>query len=419
METRVVGTVVLLQGVAFARTADGRQRQLKQGDPVFEGETVSAGAGGEVEIGFANGARFLLRTGESVTLGGVLLQGLLAQLVEEDGRGTLLGRVNEGTDPARIATQGAVREPVQNDETAGADLTSGTGQDSAHGYVRLDRIVEVLAPPPFLYTSAADALRERPLTGIEYEGVPVGVAPPMLEPAVPPVNPPVPPVPVNGAPVGRDDSVDTPEGEVIRIPVGSLLTNDRDPDGDPLVIVGVGAAVGGTVTLVDGEVVFTPTPGFSGPGGFDYTVGDGKGGVDTVHVVVTVVPDPADSPTQFGGDRTGSGAEDGGPITGTLGATDADGLARPGFTVVGNPAHGTATIDPATGAWRYVPAADFNGPDSFTVRVTDNDGVTSTQVIVVNVRPVADVAPNAITTSEDTPVVTHVLANDSFEATPV
>src|SRR5206468_2035317 len=109
------------------------------------------------------------------------------------------------------------------------------------------------------------------------------------------------------------------------------------------------------------------------------------------------------------------GVEDGAAITGTLTATDADGLATPNFTVTGAASHGTASINAGTGAWSYTPVADYNGADSFTVRITDNDGNSATQVITVNVSAVADIAADSATTAEDTAVVTNVLANDSFE----
>ncbi|GHW81956.1 putative RTX toxin+-binding domain fused with VCBS repeat, Cadherin-like and large exoprotein involved in heme utilization or adhesion [Vibrio cholerae] len=91
-------------------------------------------------------------------------------------------------------------------------------------------------------------------------------------------------------------------------------------------------------------------------------------------------------PTAITGDTSGSGAEDGGAIVGTLSATDADGLTDGSvFSVTGNPANGTATIDPVTGAWSYTPVADWHGSDSFTVTITDDEGHTTTQVINVTV----------------------------------
>ena len=44
------------------------------------------------------------------------------------------------------------------------------------------------------------------------------------------------------------------------------------------------------VALVAGQVVFTPTAGFSGAAGFDYTVADGNRGTDTGRVSISVGP---------------------------------------------------------------------------------------------------------------------------------
>ncbi|MGN5168229.1 Ig-like domain-containing protein [Aeromonas hydrophila] len=110
--------------------------------------------------------------------------------------------------------------------------------------------------------------------------------------------------------------------------------------------------------------------------------------------------------------------EDGGAIVGTLSATDADGLADGTvFGVSGNPANGTATIDPVTGAWSYTPVADWHGNDSFTVTITDDEGHTTTQVINVTVTPVVDIVTDTLETTEDKAVTLNVLTNDSFENT--
>ena len=135
-----------------------------------------------------------------------------------------------------------------------------------------------------------------------------------------------------------------------------------------------------------------------------------------MNVTVTAVDDGV---ATIGGETSGTGAEDT-AITGTLSATDPDGLTDGSyFTVTGAPTHGTAVIDAATGAWTYTPAADYNGSDSFTVTVTDDQGFTTTQVIDVTVTPVADIAADTATTAEDTAVTTTVLGNDTFEGTPV
>ena len=69
------------------------------------------------------------------------------------------------------------------------------------------------------------------------------------------------------------------------------------------------------------------------------------------------------------------------------------------------PAHGTVGLD-ANGSFRYTPAANFNGTDSFTYEASD--GVESTTATVtltvsaVNDAPVC--AGVSGSTSEDTPV---------------
>ncbi|QJW83467.1 hypothetical protein HK414_02825 [Ramlibacter terrae] len=154
MEPRVVGTVVLIEGVVLARSPDGKQRQLKHGDAVYEGEILTALADAHVELAFAHGGRFLLRSSESVTLNGVLFDNVFGQS-DEDGRGTLLGRVAEATDPTRIETEGQPRtdRPLDDDGNS-AELNDRVGVDLGNGFVRLDRIAEPLAGTKFAYHSA-------------------------------------------------------------------------------------------------------------------------------------------------------------------------------------------------------------------------------------------------------------------------
>ena len=77
-------------------------------------------------------------------------------------------------------------------------------------------------------------------------------------------------------------------------------------------------------------------------------------------------------------------------ITGTLTAIDSvDGLTdNTYFTVTPNPNNGSASVDEASGAWTYTPNNNYNGLDSFTVTVTDDDGHTATQVISITVNAV-------------------------------
>ena len=116
---------------------------------------------------------------------------------------------------------------------------------------------------------------------------------------------------------------------------------------------------------------------------------DGNAESQVINVSVSQVNDPA----TFGGAITGTGNEDGGEIIGTLTASDiADGLNNPNFTVSADGVNGNATIDATTGAWSYAPNTNFNGSDSFTVTITDDEGNVESQVINVTVNAVNDPA---------------------------
>ena len=73
----------------------------------------------------------------------------------------------------------------------------------------------------------------------------------------------------------------------------------------------------------------------------------------------------------------------------------------------------SASIDATTGAWSYVPNANFNGSDSFTVTVTDDEGHTETQVVSLIVASVNDpgsfTGNTSATGSEDDSAITGTL----------
>jgi len=96
--------------------------------------------------------------------------------------------------------------------------------------------------------------------------------------------------------------------------------------------------------------------------------------------------------------------------------SDSDGALVPGtLAITANPAHGTAVANPATGEITYTPAANYNGSDSLTYRICDNDGACATATVSITVTPVND-APQAVddefSTPQDTPISLPVLSND-------
>ncbi|MEP4292305.1 MAG: tandem-95 repeat protein, partial [Rhizobiaceae bacterium] len=97
--------------------------------------------------------------------------------------------------------------------------------------------------------------------------------------------------PVNDVPDALPDGVYTfNEDEVFTLPEATLLANDTDADGDTLIISSVQSAVNGSVALDGfGNVVFTPTPTYSGPASFTYTTRDPSGATDTTTVSLNIL----------------------------------------------------------------------------------------------------------------------------------
>ncbi len=81
-----------------------------------------------------------------------------------------------------------------------------------------------------------------------------------------------------------------------------------------------------------------------------------------------------------------------------------------------DPANGSVIIN-SDGTFTYTPDADFNGTDFFTYTVSDINGLTETQYVLITVTPVND-APVAtddgpVTVTEDTPLSGTIITNDS------
>lgn len=101
----------------------------------------------------------------------------------------------------------------------------------------------------------------------------------------------------NGAPVVAPDTATGRAGEPVTVDV---LANDADPEGGPLTLVGVTQPASGSVAVVDGRLVYTPAPGFTGTVTFGYTVADATGATTTGTVTVEVAAAPAVAPPASG-----------------------------------------------------------------------------------------------------------------------
>ncbi|MEN0039464.1 MAG: Ig-like domain-containing protein [Cellvibrio sp.] len=231
---------------------------------------------------------------------------------------------------------------------------------------------------------------------------------------------------VNNAPTAADDTATTDESLAVTI---AVRANDVDPDGDTLTVTGVTQGANGSVVIdaVTGNPIYTPNAGFTGTDTFTYTIEDGRGGIDTATVTVTVnaVGPVNNAPVAVADAIT---VAEGGVATTLVGGatslltndTDADGDPLTAVLVTG-PSNGTLTLNP-NGTFSYIHNGSETTTDSFTYKVNDGTVDGNTVTVTINVTPVNDapisVADSIQVAEGGTATVlvggaTSVLANDS------
>ncbi|MFZ7087645.1 Ig-like domain-containing protein [Curtobacterium sp. RRHDQ10] len=183
---------------------------------------------------------------------------------------------------------------------------------------------------------------------------------------------------VVGTAATPDSATTTANTPLIVGPADSVLRND---EGTALTATADLLPTHGTLVMNgDGSYRYTPADGFSGHDRFTYTATDPNGNTSTGIVTITVLPKAVD-------DRIGTSA--GKPVTVAAPGPLANDIGRTlKVSLVGTPAHGTATIT-ANGALVYTPAKGYSGNDQFTYQVIDITGGTATATVYVGVTPVA------------------------------
>jgi hypothetical protein len=96
----------------------------------------------------------------------------------------------------------------------------------------------------------------------------------------------------NAPPVFSGFSTSIAANQSVFISHTLILNGSSDPDGDPVsLVVGDGTSTGGgSVTMSDGLLVYTPVTGFNGADSFPLTVQDGRGGFSTAPLLIQVGP---------------------------------------------------------------------------------------------------------------------------------
>jgi Ca2+-binding RTX toxin-like protein len=107
--------------------------------------------------------------------------------------------------------------------------------------------------------------------------------------------------PTNQAPVANPDNYTVAAEAVLGVEAASgVLSNDNDPNGNPLTATLLTPPSNGSLTFdINGSLTYTPNPGFVGSDSFTYQANDGitNSNVATVFLSVTAAPSPTPTPT--------------------------------------------------------------------------------------------------------------------------
>ncbi|MBU3123419.1 tandem-95 repeat protein, partial [Sinomicrobium sp. 2019215] len=172
-----------------------------------------------------------------------------------------------------------------------------------------------------------------------------------------------------------------------------------------------------------GMVTYTPDAGFEGDDTFTYTMKDEDGYTSNVATVTVTV----------GGNNGGLMANDDSAVTPLDTPVDIDILANDvagnaaidpaTVTIMSQPGNGMAEVDPVSGVATYTPDTGFEGEDSFTYTVKDDDGYTTNEATVTitvggnNGGLMAN--DDEASTPVDIPVTIPVLDNDVAGNAPI
>jgi VCBS repeat-containing protein len=167
--------------------------------------------------------------------------------------------------------------------------------------------------------------------------------------------------------------------------VGQVAASDADGD---VLVYQAGTAQHGTVSVnAQGQYTYTPTSNYNGADSFIITVSDGIAPAVDVVVNVTIAA-VNDAPTVTS--PVAASTNEDTVLVGQIAASDVDGNTL--TFQAGAAQHGTVSVN-AQGQYTYTPTLNYNGSDSFTIKVGDGiappvDAVVNVTVAAVNDAPV-------------------------------
>ncbi len=218
--------------------------------------------------------------------------------------------------------------------------------------------------------------------------------------------------------VANDDAYNGATGTDL---TGNVLDNDFDPEGDAFTVTGNTQPTNGTVTLSPtGDMVYTPTPGYSGPDSFTYTITDANGATDTATVYLTVAPNNNVILAVDDINNTFINLAVSGNVLTNDDNTDGP-AGTEVVTLISGPTAGGTLVLNSDGTYTYTPPTDFVGFDTFVYQVCDGGSPIACDMAIVTIEVIANpilgndppIANNDTGITEvNTPVNGNILVND-------
>jgi fibro-slime domain-containing protein len=230
---------------------------------------------------------------------------------------------------------------------------------------------------------------------------------------------------VNDPPVAVREKYTIQEDGILTVSAPGLLSNDTDPENDPLKVVPVGTLPAGLTLNQNGSLSYTPVLNFNGIVAFTYQANDGflNSNIVTDTIAVTAVNDKpivaANVTYNATEDVVLTIAANGVPPGLLSYVTDVDNtnLTVKMITSV-LPAQGTLTVQ-SDGAFVYTPTLNYFGTATFTFRaydLTDSSAIATATIVVAPVNDAPIAGADSFTVNEDavlTVTSPNILTNDS------
>ena len=180
---------------------------------------------------------------------------------------------------------------------------------------------------------------------------------------------------------------------VVERPYAGVLSNDTEPEGQPMTaVVETMPAHGSLVLNANGTFTYTPDAGYSGMDSFTYRASDGAL-TSTPGVVHLTVEPPFNQPPVAVANTYAATEDVTLNVSAALGvlANDSDPEGTPlTAALVSGITNGTLTLN-ANGSFSYLSNANYNGTDSFSYRASDGLKFSAPVTVTLNISAVPDV----------------------------